>query len=199
MKDLQLRVRMLSLIAAFAFGNSVSAVRADEVVRGRSSVTETKTTVGDPTIIQHIDSKMQPTVVQSRVTTDPTTGAKEHVVEPLIMERQEKLLDTTIIQPEMTETKTTTEQTLESRADQTLPEKQDAAAKSFVPKESSHGHHLGTHTFQTSSPKNQMVSENKELVRTTEIVRKPSIKETFIQAPPDNKPPAVPQVIQKTE
>jgi len=197
MKEIRLDLRMLLLFALAASGISVSPVLAADVERRQSSVTETTTTTGDPTIIQHIDSKMQPTVVQSRVSTDPATGERQNVVEPLIMERKEKVLDTTIIQPQVTETKTTTQEALQSTGTQSLSSPEPAAVRFHARRHISHRHHTGMHVAKSPVPPSQIVSTNKEVVQTTEVVRQPVIKETFIQAPPDNTPPEPPQIIQK--
>jgi hypothetical protein len=199
MKEMHLDSWMLLLLVISASGNCVSPVSAADVTHSQSSVTETTTVTGDPTIIQHIDSKMQPTVVQSRVSTDPATGEKQNVVEPLIMERKEKVLDTTIIQPQMTETKTTTQEATQSTGTQSLSPPKPAAVRAHALRRLSHRHHTGTHVAKSPTPPSQIVSNNKEVVQTTEIVRQPTIKETFIKAPPDNTPPESPQVIQKSE
>jgi hypothetical protein len=190
----------LLLSVTVAIGSTTSAIWATDTVQEQSSVTEKTTATGDPTIIQHIDSKMEPTVVQSRVSTDPATGEKQKVVEPLIMERHEKVLDTTIVQPEMTETKTTTQQMVESKDSRSLPTAKPVAARSHTSKCVSHRHYVGTHkAIHSSRPKSAAVSSKKAVVQTTEIIRQSKIKETFIQAPTDNSPPPTPQVIQKTE
>src|SRR6516162_1478753 len=91
------------LISGFATISSSLQAKALDSVQEKTSVVEKTTLEGNPTVIQHIDSRMEPTVVQSRTTTDPETGEKQKVVEPVVMERHDKVLDTTIIQPGMTE------------------------------------------------------------------------------------------------
>lgn len=171
------------------------------------STTTTQSTVptGDSTIIQHIDSKMEPTVVQSRTATDPATGEKEKVVEPLIMERHDKVLDTTIIQPEVNETTTTTQKVLQSKQTHTVPVVAPPKHKVMRP--------VHRHIAARPVPKHHIAMKRKtpliaakrtsessatEVLQTTEVTRQPVMKETFIKGAPDSPPPE-PQVVQKTE
>src|SRR5579871_2183025 len=98
------------LVSGLASIFSYHQAKALDAVQEKSSVVEKTTVEGNPTIIQHIDSKMEPTVVQSRTATDPETGEKQKVVEPMVMERHDKVLDTTIIQPSVNEVKRTTQE-----------------------------------------------------------------------------------------
>jgi len=200
MKVLRLTSAILLLSTTMTLGSTLSAIWAADTIREQSSVTEKTTAAGDPTIIQHIDSKMEPTVVQSRVSTDPTTGEKEKVVEPIIMERHEKVLDTTIVQPEVIETKKTTQQSVESKENRSLPAAKRVAVRTHTSRNVSHRHYVGAHNIiQSAQSKSAAVSSNKTVVQATEITRQPVIKETVIQASPDNSPPPAPQIIQKIE
>jgi hypothetical protein len=169
----------------------------------QSSTVETTTTNGDPTIIQHIDSKMEPTVVQSRSSTDPQTGEKEKIVEPIIMERREKVLDTTIIQPQINEVRKTTEQVQQTR--EALPKpaafapvRKPIAAKPHRHRFVSH-RPVRAHIAYHQSPHRAASSSVSHVVQTTEVTRESGFKETVIQAPPNANPPEAPQVIHKVE
>jgi hypothetical protein len=178
----------------------VNTARSSEMMQTQSSVTEKTTTDGNPVIIQHVQSKMDPIAVQSREKTDPVTGEKEKVVEPLIMERHEKVLDTTIIQPETTETTKTTQQVTKSQSNPPVKVTNHTQTKSYtsakaVPKRYKSIHHKRTASKLTASP----VTKSEEIIQTTETTKQPIIKETIIQAPQANNSPPEPQVIQKTE
>jgi hypothetical protein len=184
----------LSLTATCSYPVLVAADTLNE------STTTTQKTVptGDTTVIQHIDSKMEPTVVQSRTATDPTTGEKEKVVEPLIMERHDKVLDTTIIQPQVNETTTTTQKVLQEKQTRTMPVTRPPVPHHKV-MHPVHRHHIAMRHKAPAAPlKRTTESTSTEVLQSTEITRQPVIKETFIKGP-DTSPPPEPQVVQKTE
>jgi hypothetical protein len=190
------------LISGFATISSSLQAKALDSVQEKTSVVEKTTLEGNPTVIQHIDSRMEPTVVQSRTTTDPETGEKQKVVEPVVMERHDKVLDTTIIQPGMTElTKTTKEVTnTQTSSPVTAVHRRTTVYKATTP----HHFHVakkkssGVGRVAYASNHRTATSTVKQITETTEIERQPVVKETIIQNPPDNNPPAAPQVIQKT-
>jgi hypothetical protein len=181
-------------------------VQAADTLNESTTTTQSTVPTGDTTVIQHIDSKMEPTVVQSRTATDPSTGEKEKIVEPLIMERHDKVLDTTIIQPQINETTTTTQKVLQSKQTQTVPVTPVPKHKVMRPVH----RHIATHPVvrkqhvairhhaQTIAPKKTSESSQTEVSQTTEVTRQPVVKETFIKGAPDSPSPE-PQVVQKTE
>jgi hypothetical protein len=186
---------------------SLYPTEAADTVSESTTTTQSTVPTGDSTIIQHIDSKMEPTVVQSRTTTDPATGEKEKVVEPLIMERHDKVLDTTIIQPEVKETTTTTQQVLQSKQTHTVPvvappkHKVMRLVHRHIASRPVHKQHIAMK--RKAAPlvavKRTTESSATEISQTTEVTRQPVMKETFIKGAPENSPPPEPQVVQKTE
>jgi hypothetical protein len=184
-------------LAAILSGQPASAL---DTVQEKSSVEQT-TITGSPTVIQHIDSKMEPTVVQSRVSKNPETGENEKVVEPIIMERHDKVLDTTILQPQVNEIRKTTEQVTTSKATYRAP----ALRKSTMiyrsrPKHVAQKRSSGIHSIAYRARHDATTSAAvKQITQTTEIERQPMVKETIIKPAPESLAPAEPQVIQKTE
>jgi hypothetical protein len=174
--------------------------RATEAVQEQSSVSERTTTQGDPTIIQHIDSKMEPTVVQSRTVTDSATGEKQKVVEPIIMERHDKVLDTTIIQPQVTELRKSTEQVVTTKEPAPVRVVHSSSTKTVaVRKHIVHRPCVRHHRVASATSKRQTaMASTKQIRETTEVIQQPSIKETFIQNTDRNAAPE-PQVIQRVE
>jgi len=180
-------------------------VKAADTLNESTTTTQSTMPTGDTTVIQHIDSKMEPTVVQSRTATDPSTGEKEKIVEPLIMERHDKVLDTTIIQPQINETTTTTQKVQQSQQTHTVPVTAVPKHKVMRPMP----RHIATHhvrkqhvamrhTAPIVAAKRTSESSQTEVSQTTEVTRQPVVKETFIKGAPDSPPPE-PQVVQKTD
>lgn len=196
------QIAFLGLTAAgLSLMLSSQRVIALDMVQEKSSVTEQTTTEGNPTIIQRIDSKMEPTVVQSRMTKDPETGEKQTVVEPMIMERHDKVLDTTILQPQVNEVRRTTEQVTSSKESSRAPVvHKSATTYRLTPKHVCRKRSSGTHRIAYRAHHDATASTAvKETTQTTEIVRQPVVKETIIKNPQGDAPPEAPQVIQKTE
>jgi hypothetical protein len=173
---------------------ATSPVLAADTVSSQSSTTQQTTETGDPTIIQHIDSKMEPIAVQSQEKTDPATGAKSTVVQPIIMERHDKVLDTTIIQPQVTETKTVTEDVVKAKQPATVHK---AVVKSHVVSHKPRKHYIVRKHRATATATKPMESSRVRVVET--VTRQEAIKETTIKASPTDNPPPAPQVIQKEE
>jgi hypothetical protein len=183
------------LVLSTTISMAMAPVRSEGTSSTQSSTTQTTTEIGSPTIIQHIDSKMEPVAVQSSNQTNPTTGETKTVVQPIIMERHDKVLDTTIIQPQVTETKTFTENAV--RAKQTSVPSHKVLAEShaslhrphrIVAKRIARAH---THTYKSNESSSTSVVET--------VTRQAAIKETTIKASPAENSPPAPQIIQKTE
>lgn len=94
----------LTLTIAMAMAIAAGPVLADETVREMSGVKKTLIPAGEPQTIRTIESKFEPTAVQTRYRTDPDTGAQRTITEPIIMERHDRLLETIINQPVVLET-----------------------------------------------------------------------------------------------
>jgi hypothetical protein len=173
----------------------ICPVMAADVVSSQSSMTEKTTESGDPTVIQHIDSKMEPIAVQSSTKTDPATGEKSTVVQPIIMERHEKVLDTTIIQPEVTETKTRTENVVQTKQAPAVTHKTAVKSRAIVHKP--HKHYIVTKHAAAAHSYKPKESSQVQVVET--VTHQAALKETTIKAPPSDNPPPAPQIIQKPE
>jgi hypothetical protein len=185
--------RTTFLLLSTTISMAIGPVMAADIVSTQSSSTQKTTEMGEPTIIQHIDSKMEPIAVQSSNKTDPTTGETKTVVQPIIMERHDKVLDTTIIQPQVTETKTVKENVVRTQQSPHAFHKVVVKPHAVVHKPPKH-HIVARHMSDASSYKPK---ESSRVSSVETVTQQAAIKETTIIAPP--APAPAPQIIEKTE
>ncbi len=183
-------------MSLFIFATTLSVamcpVMAADTVSSHSSTTQETTATGDTTVIQHIDSKMEPIAVQSQDKTDPATGETKKVVQPIIMERHDKVLDTTIIQPQVTETKTVTEDVVRTKQPTSVHK---SVVKPHAVSQKPRKHYIVRKHSSTVAAAKPVTSSRVRVVETE--TRQEAIKETTIKASPTDNPPPAPQVIEK--
>ena len=183
-------IELIAVLSA-AFAMSIAIPAFGQVAQERASVTTTTMPAGQAEVIQRIDSRMEPTAVQMRHMRDPVTGELTRVVEPIIMERHDRLLDTTIMQPAVTETTRVRENMRASRAvsssERRVVSKRVAVRPIVRPRRIAYG-----------TARTRALISSKEYMRTTESTRQPVMQQTIIKNT-DIEPAPEPQVIQKID
>lgn len=170
-----------AVLAAVLGSNSLpNDATAKSSTQEQRSVSTRTIPSGYKEVIQRVESKMQPTAVQVHETVDSTTGASKQAVAPIIQERRERILQTTILEPQTLETKATkTKVTNSTRTSQ--------------------AHSAQFENGANDSPTVRTKIAQRTKIRTTDITRQPIVKKTAIT--PDLVPFPVeePQIIQKIE
>lgn len=187
--------KLLPFAAAIAVAVTVAPVPAANSVQERVGVTQKMIPAGPQEVMQTFQSRMEPTAVQMRETTNPVTGERERIVEPIIMERHDRLLETRISQPVVLETEKTKSSLSSSTSARSM------ARRSFRSSWIAHRRAARPHGIAyrvARSGYGTVSSTSQQEVQTSEITREPMVRQTIIRGGID-LPPEAPQVIQKME
>ena len=164
------KIEGLSLaIALFSAVALTCPTIAQQTVREYTSVSKQTIPTGYKEIIHQTSGKMEPLAVQMRESINPVTGQTNHIVEPLIMERRERLVQTTIIEPAVTETRVTKQQISTDRRT----------------------------GLAYRDPSTSVTTNTRTILKTTDITREPSVQKTVIIPDPIPQSTSEPQVIYK--
>ncbi|GEM_PF-3575042 len=179
--------KLLPFAAVVAMSAGVGPSPAADMVQERSGTTTQTIPVGPEEVVQTIQSRMEPTAVQVRQRTNPATGEREQIVEPIIMERHERLLETRITQPVVVESEK--RHSLSTASESTTAHQQVGSSRLL-----SHRRVAGSQ--QAASQVTNVRSSTRE--QSIEIKSQPMIRQTIIPGEPETAPEP-PQVIQKSE